>query len=314
MSDSKQLIAIGEPASVDSLNAQAQVIQKAMKSVMKAGEHFGKIPGTNKPTLLKAGAEKLSVLFRLSPSYTIKKEDLPNGHREYEIICTLTHINTRDIIGQGVGICSTMESKYRWRKEYKEEVVGDIDKGYWNIPQDNPQDRDAYLVKKFGTGKYKRKKIDNIWKVVRVVGNGERVENPDIADTFNTVLKMGKKRAHVDGILTATGASDIFTQDLEELQGNINGDYTKTIEADSDGVVTDHGITDQSQSELWGKALEDVNALGEKAYGAEWTTKKVEFAKVASKKYMKEVTTDLMDLPYSALSYLVSNLSQFLVK
>ena len=43
-----------------------------------------------------------------------------------------------------------------------------------------------------------------------------RVENSDLADTYNTVLKMAKKRALVDATLTATAASDIFTQDLED--------------------------------------------------------------------------------------------------
>jgi len=43
-----------------------------------------------------------------------------------------------------------------------------------------------------------------------------RVENTDLADTYNTVLKMAKKRALVDATLTATAASDIFTQDLED--------------------------------------------------------------------------------------------------
>jgi hypothetical protein len=42
--------------------------------------------------------------------------------------------------------------------------------------------------------------------------NGE--ENPDIADVYNTVLKIAKKRAHIDATLTCTGASDMFTQDL----------------------------------------------------------------------------------------------------
>jgi hypothetical protein len=43
-----------------------------------------------------------------------------------------------------------------------------------------------------------------------------RVENADLADTYNTVLKMAKKRALVDATLTATAASDIFNQDLED--------------------------------------------------------------------------------------------------
>jgi hypothetical protein len=37
------------------------------------------------------------------------------------------------------------------------------------------------------------------------------------ADVYNTVLKMAKKRAFVDATLNASGASDIFTQDIEDM-------------------------------------------------------------------------------------------------
>jgi hypothetical protein len=36
-------------------------------------------------------------------------------------------------------------------------------------------------------------------------------------DFYNTALKIGKKRAMVDAVLTVTGASEIFGQDLEDL-------------------------------------------------------------------------------------------------
>jgi hypothetical protein len=49
--------------------------------------------------------------------------------------------------------------------------------------------------------------------------SGRTVENADIADVYNTVLKMAKKRAHIDATLTATGAADMFTQDLIEDDG-----------------------------------------------------------------------------------------------
>jgi hypothetical protein len=49
--------------------------------------------------------------------------------------------------------------------------------------------------------------------------DGVKVENPDIADVYNTVLKMAKKRAHIDATLTCTGASDMFTQDLIDDEG-----------------------------------------------------------------------------------------------
>lgn len=36
----------------------------------------------------------------------------------------------------------------------------------------------------------------------------------------NTILKMAKKRALIDGALTTTGASGVFTQDVEDLRDN----------------------------------------------------------------------------------------------
>ena len=51
-----------------------------------------------------------------------------------------------------------------------------------------------------------------------ICSKGQRVEFDNPADYYNTVLKMAKKRAHVDAILTATAASDCFTQDVEDTQ------------------------------------------------------------------------------------------------
>jgi hypothetical protein len=44
-----------------------------------------------------------------------------------------------------------------------------------------------------------------------------KVENEDIADVYNTCLKIAKKRAIVDGTISATGCSDIFVQDAEDV-------------------------------------------------------------------------------------------------
>ena len=54
-----------------------------------------------------------------------------------------------------------------------------------------------------------------------IAKGGEKVEHDNPADHYNTVLKMAKKRALVDAVLTATAASDIFTQDLEDITANI---------------------------------------------------------------------------------------------
>lgn len=44
--------------------------------------------------------------------------------------------------------------------------------------------------------------------------DGSPVNAPDVC---NTILKMAKKRALVDAVLTVLGASDIFTQDVDEM-------------------------------------------------------------------------------------------------
>ena len=194
------------------MQQQVQMIQQVMRQIMKDGEHYGKIPGCgDKPTLLKPGAEKLSTTFRLAPEYKITRTDMENGHREYEVVTTLTHIPSGQTIGQGVGSCSTMEAKYRYRKANqkcpecgKEETIIKGKKefgGGW-----------VCFQKKGGCGaKFKDgdERIEN--------QNLGRVEYDNPADYYNTVLKMAKKRSHVDAILTATAASDIFTQDIEDL-------------------------------------------------------------------------------------------------
>jgi hypothetical protein len=45
--------------------------------------------------------------------------------------------------------------------------------------------------------------------------DGSVVNAPDVC---NTILKMAKKRALVDAVLTVLGASDIFTQDVEDME------------------------------------------------------------------------------------------------
>ena len=202
--------------SVVDVRNQVVKIQELMASVMKDGEHYGVIPGTNKPSLYKAGAEKIGFIFRLAPEYQIERDDLPNGHREYRVVCRLRHMGTGSLVGEGVGSCSTMESKYRYRNEAVTEEVGVVSKAYWDTDKENFKAREAVLVKEFGPGKYKTKKVDGQWKVFKVTGDG-RIENPDIADLYNTVLKMAKKRAFVDATITASAASDFFTQDVEDF-------------------------------------------------------------------------------------------------
>lgn len=195
------------PMEVNEVIHQAAVIQKVLETVMQRDQHYGVIPGTgDKPSLLKPGAEKIAETFRLAPRYHLEVADMGRGHRDYAIRCELFYIPTGNFVGEGVGSCSTMESKYRYR-DASEPTGQPVPRDYW-------KERDQSLI---GGKGFRAKKIDGEWQIVRVT---ERQENPDIADVYNTVLKMAKKRALVDAVLTATAASDIFTQDVEDMADN----------------------------------------------------------------------------------------------
>ena len=63
--------------SLSDVTGQVQLIQRVMRDVMKDGEHYGVIPGTNKPSLLKPGAEKLCTIFGLSKQFEfVERKDL----------------------------------------------------------------------------------------------------------------------------------------------------------------------------------------------------------------------------------------------
>src|SRR5690606_2194252 len=72
------------------------------------------------------------------------------------------------------------------------------------------------------------------WKGGRKTGNTYtmyRLENDDMHSIWNTVLKMAKKRALVDAVLSATRSSGIFAQSEDELEAYLRGDDP---EAESD--------------------------------------------------------------------------------
>ena len=203
------------PLTAQAMRVQVNLIQEIMNEVMQGpskenpnGIHYGIIPGCgDKPTLFKAGAEKLSLTFRLRPVMgdgDIDVIDLGNGHREYRIRCHILNINGLEM-ATGVGSASTMESKHRYRNVSDYELTGKP------IPSDSKEKKLEYAKQGYGM-----KKIDNVWQWVKFK-EGKKTENADIADVYNTVLKMAKKRAYVDGILSATACSDIFTQDIEDL-------------------------------------------------------------------------------------------------
>ncbi len=205
-----------KPLTAKDIKGQVDLIQEVMKQVMHDGEHYGVIPGCgDKPALLKPGAEKLNLTFRMAPDPQTEVIDLGSGHREYRVKTEMKSITTGKLLGAGVGSASTMESKWRFRK----------------AEQKCPKCGKEAIIKgkqEYGGGWLCYKKKSGCGEKFKdgdpAIENQEmgRVEYDNPADYYNTCWKMAKKRSLVDAVLTVTAASDIFTQDVEEMVENGN--------------------------------------------------------------------------------------------
>lgn len=185
--------ATGRSLTETDIKAQVQLIQRVMQAVMKKDTHYGVVPGTPKPSLWKPGAEVLQATFRIAVSY--RTEELSDGDCvRYRVTAVGTHQTTSTIMGEGMGEASSNEAKYKWKGATRREFDA----------TDESRRRT-----KFGYDKEKREEYEV---------NQVRTEPADVA---NTILKMACKRAQVAMVLNVTAASDIFTQDLEDLPEGI---------------------------------------------------------------------------------------------
>lgn len=201
------------------LQAIAQ-LQGFVKDMLKVGQDYGEIPGTKKNTLLKPGAEKLNKIYGFAPrdiSILTSKEDWREDEAslfDYTIKTILVDREDR-IVGIGLGSCNSYESKYRYRNAARVCPDCNVDALCRSKYEDKSTgDKGWYCYdKKGGCGAKFHSQAPEI--INQEVG---KVENPDIADVKNTVLKMAKKRSLIDATINATMSSDLFTQDVEDFK------------------------------------------------------------------------------------------------
>ena len=146
--------------STSTINIPNEDIETIVGKYLKPQQDYAVIPHTNKPTLLKGGAEKLATIFGFTTSCSIVNRiehfDYDNpatSFVQYEAKVIVYNLDG-ETVSEGYGSCNSSESKF--------------------------------------------------------------LKQP-FANRINTVLKISKKRAYVDAILTATCASSVFTQDMEDI-------------------------------------------------------------------------------------------------
>lgn len=271
------------------------------KSILKMDLDYGVIPGTPKPSLYKPGAEKLRLVYGLSSEQECieKTADLDRPYIDYTYRCTIK-TKQGQILAQCDGSCNSMEPKFGYTWKTIDKLPGDTDvsklpsklsrkkitefdfairKAETTGPYGKPQEhwdkwRSAiqsgtatkHFVQRFGKG------LDE-WQMDETV-TLYRIVNPNVVSLKNTILKMAQKRAFVGAILVATGASEFYTQDIEDME--INGKIysnEKNVPEEPEQAELEQQLEKtikQSIPDLWYTRLEkcktpaDVDELGKK--------------------------------------------------
>lgn len=186
---------------------ERSLVQQFFKEVMvpstgdKADGDYGLAPGTDRPTLFKAGAEKLCELY----GYAIEIADVQefkddhSGHYRAVVRVTLLSRSSGSKVADGIGECNTRESRYFYRWVFERDVPTGVDKSRLKQRSGTARNGRAYTL--------------------------YRVENDELHSLWNTILKMAKKRALVDATLSATRSSGIFSQGAAHFDEWIDADY-----------------------------------------------------------------------------------------
>ena len=218
---------------------------------------YGVVPGTEKATLLNPGAEKLALVFKLDVQ--------PSN----ELIWGPSEPLHRHLPGDRVPRPDRHPAGLRGGHLLKPRAQPRVPQARANLPELRAARGDqgqrgvrrwlAVLAQENGCGA----KFPDGDQRVESQEVGE-IENPDLPDTWNAVDKMAKKRGYVDAVLSVTGASAIFTQDIgaDPSDAEANG-----LEH---GAVVSGALKPaarQAAIKLCGGDIEQAKALWEKLQG-----------------------------------------------
>src|ERR1035437_11085424 len=191
-------------------------IARMQKELLVEGVDYGNIPGVDKPSLGKPGAEKFGLAYNLAARIETSLTVGDNVDRPLITYASVSylHLGSLDgpVVGVGHGVCNSFETKYRYRDAMH--VCPDCGKDLRHSKA--PKTGWYCWAKMGGCGKEFLEADERIKS--QVVG---RIENPDPWDLANTLMKMAEKRAHCDAVLRAFAASGIFTQELEDNVGTM---------------------------------------------------------------------------------------------
>ena len=215
------LVQVEHEAFMPALSIQQAVerfnaVVEFVRTVMREGVDYGVVPGTDKHTLLKPGAEKLCTLFGLTSRFEIIRSiedwtgETHNGEPFFFYLYRCQLWRGDRVIAEGDGSCNSWEQKYRYREAQRKCPAC----GQTAIIRGKEEFGGGWLCFRKRGGCGAKFGIDDLAITSQPAG---RVMNENIADQVNTIQKMAIKRALICATLLAVNGSEFFTQDREEF-------------------------------------------------------------------------------------------------
>lgn len=218
-----QLTLIRPVATPKELIEYHENLRRVIKDSLIEGRDYGKVPGTDKPSLLKPGAEKICIAFGCSPKYELVSSEVDH------------------------------DREFKWKKKKK----------IWNNAYKGDRTFRTGVEEGVSLGIYRylyRSRI--VRSDDRVLGEGDGIcstlegkfiDRP--RECENNVCKMAQKRAFIAATLNAFGLSDCFTQDMEDHHA-----YPEATVVENEDAVS-HGQPSPLAKEVFSSENEDHKKL-----------------------------------------------------
>jgi hypothetical protein len=249
--------------SIESAVERYNAVTEFVSRVLRSDVDYGVIPGTDKRTLLKPGAEKLTTFFGLSTRFQLLERiedwtgEQHGGEPFFYYLYRCRLFRGDVLIAEGDASCNSRETKYRWREAQRLCPAC----GQSAIIKGREEFGGGWLCfkKKGGCGA----KFPDGDQTIESQQTG-RVFNPDIADQVNTIQKMSQKRSLVGAVLLAVNASEFFTQDIEDMHFN-----AAAVARESSTEISDVSEEIRAACRALGKTEEQLAGWIKKKYGAD---------------------------------------------
>lgn len=176
-----------------------QALDKLFDKLLVPGVDYDRIPGTDKPTLLKSGAELLCQVFHLAPGRVeilLKEEDFANGIISYTVGVPILHRETGVLVAYGVGSANSREPRYRYRKSKEDPDI--------RVENPDPAGDQNTLIKMSA----KRGFIDGVLKAT----GASRKFTQDAEDLMPPEKASSKQIGYIKSLFRGKPEADIFVE------------------------------------------------------------------------------------------------------